>query len=967
MATLRIRTFGGLSVEDHGTPLGPAAQQPKRLALLALIARSGRQGITRDRLIACLWPESDEPRARNALNQALFGLRRDLHSDAVLEGREILRLNLERISSDVEDFETALNAGQFEQAVELYRGPLLAGVHLREGREFEEWVERERGALARRYRAALLELIGKARAAHDARAWVLRAEELVQSNPYDAAAVCLLLKALTAAGDRVGAIRAGQTYQARVRLELGLLPDPGVAAAMEALRKSCGDDHPIPSSADFPASVIKPPELPEASGLSKTLKPALRKVSLFPLRGRSFTASLMALTGIALVVFLASLTAHPTTRGGATITSIGVLPFATRGDSGAEHLGDGVARLVANGLDGIGVLRAGVYAGSDELLRPARSISDSSARLVSRFRFDRYVTGEIAVFAGRIEVRAVLHDASRDGRVLGIATASGERDSVFATAAAVTRRLLGVEPSAGPSPLVRGASESTSSLGAFQAFLEGEAFFRASQFGDAVAAYQRAVGIDTTFGLAYYRLSEALDWNAQGNLIPAAAAAALRHSERLPWRERMLLEGRVAWWDNRYDEAELKYQAITSRDPNHSDAWFQYGEVLFHSNPVRGREFIEARLPFERVVALDPHNRGALSHLARIRAFLGDSLGADSLLRKVESLLPDPSDAELALFHAAISGDRAARQTALSRMGTEPLSTHLNAVMRLAAYARDFALADSVLHRAVQRGPTAQNRGPLHYWGAVIAAAQGQYRRALKETEAAADGLAGGALELRGLLAALPWLGDSSSRIAIRAELLASAAGRNELPELTAERISGLVRWYLLGRLAGLDGRTAELASYADSLSAAAPTSTRSRDALVFATSLRAQLESISGHPSAALAQLAAIPEPKDIGRLVANLLAERFHRAMLLEHLERFDEALVMYGSLIYGDPNSLLLAAPATLHRARLLVKLDRIPEARADYGSFLRAWQHPDAALQPIVDSARQELARLPRERW
>jgi DNA-binding SARP family transcriptional activator len=61
MAQLRLRMFGSLGVTNAGHPLGPASGQPRRLALLALIARAGDAGISRDQVIACLWPDSDAP------------------------------------------------------------------------------------------------------------------------------------------------------------------------------------------------------------------------------------------------------------------------------------------------------------------------------------------------------------------------------------------------------------------------------------------------------------------------------------------------------------------------------------------------------------------------------------------------------------------------------------------------------------------------------------------------------------------------------------------------------------------------------------------------------------------------------------------------------------------------------------------------------------------------------------------
>jgi hypothetical protein len=63
----RLRTLGGVCLEGADGPLGGAATQHRRLALLALIAASGDLGVSRDRLIAVLWPESEPAKARQVL------------------------------------------------------------------------------------------------------------------------------------------------------------------------------------------------------------------------------------------------------------------------------------------------------------------------------------------------------------------------------------------------------------------------------------------------------------------------------------------------------------------------------------------------------------------------------------------------------------------------------------------------------------------------------------------------------------------------------------------------------------------------------------------------------------------------------------------------------------------------------------------------------------------------------------
>ncbi len=127
MARLRLRVLGGASVLNGSLPLGPAAAQPKRLALLGLLAVAGDRGLSREQLLAYLWPDADEARARNALSQTVFALRRDLGADEVIEGSTTLRLNPLVIESDLREFDEALRAGQLERAIALYEGPLLSG------------------------------------------------------------------------------------------------------------------------------------------------------------------------------------------------------------------------------------------------------------------------------------------------------------------------------------------------------------------------------------------------------------------------------------------------------------------------------------------------------------------------------------------------------------------------------------------------------------------------------------------------------------------------------------------------------------------------------------------------------------------------------------------------------------------------------------------------------------------------
>ena len=141
---LYLRTFGGISLLGGPSTHGGAGTQRKPLALLAMVAAAGPLGMTRDQLLAYLWPERDEEHGRPALRQVLHALRRDLAAPALFLPGGDLRLNPEVIGSDIGELNDASAEGDIATIARLYKGPFLEGFHLPEAPEFEHWVERER-------------------------------------------------------------------------------------------------------------------------------------------------------------------------------------------------------------------------------------------------------------------------------------------------------------------------------------------------------------------------------------------------------------------------------------------------------------------------------------------------------------------------------------------------------------------------------------------------------------------------------------------------------------------------------------------------------------------------------------------------------------------------------------------------------------------------------------------------------
>jgi len=233
---LRLVTFGGLNLRVSGQAMTGAVSRRHRLALLALLAVARDRGLNRDKVQAYLWPESDTERARHGLNQLVYVQRRHLDSGDLFLGKKTLRLNPAMITTDVWDFEDALDRGAHEVAVGVYAGPFLDGFFLRDVPGFERWADEQRSRFAGRCAQALGVLAAAAATKgdhHQAVEWWRRAAEL---NPYNTDTVRRLAEAWVAIGDRAAAVRCAQQHADLLQTELGLPPDASVVRMIEELR-----------------------------------------------------------------------------------------------------------------------------------------------------------------------------------------------------------------------------------------------------------------------------------------------------------------------------------------------------------------------------------------------------------------------------------------------------------------------------------------------------------------------------------------------------------------------------------------------------------------------------------------------------------------------------------------------------------------------------------------------------------
>ncbi|MFL5562665.1 MAG: BTAD domain-containing putative transcriptional regulator [Gemmatimonadaceae bacterium] len=270
-----IRLLGTAAVAEtwHDTPAHDVP--PRRLALLALLALAGSDGIVRARVASLLWPREQSERANPMLDELLSALRSELGDGAVIETGALLRLDTSRVIVDVVEFERAANDGDLERAAELYEGEFLEGFFLEDAVDFEQWASDQRLRLTSRAARVLEQLATDAHDRGEIAAAIALLRRRADLEPYAAEPTLALMHALEASGDAHEALRAGRTYESRIRTFLETDPAPEVLSETRRLRAIVG---PAATPATGTPTAGSPgPGLPNgAAGVAPGLRDELR-------------------------------------------------------------------------------------------------------------------------------------------------------------------------------------------------------------------------------------------------------------------------------------------------------------------------------------------------------------------------------------------------------------------------------------------------------------------------------------------------------------------------------------------------------------------------------------------------------------------------------------------------------------------------------------------------------------------
>ena len=540
---MRLRTLGAVSLERDGAVVTGRSTQRKRFALLALLAAARHRAVSRDKVLAYLWPERDTERARHTLSQTVYALRQELGDDVIIAGVDDLRLGA-CLSSDVAEFQKMLDEGDTERAVALYRGPFLDGLFIADAPEFEQWAEAERQRLALLCGSALERMADAARAGADHARAVEYLRRRAALDPLNPKVAVKLMDALVAMGDHVGALRHAKVHSTLLREELDATPDPDVTARAERLHRQL--------ASSTPAATVTLSSNDGQAAPAVESDPAPKREQREPERSRreKLRRPLVAKTSVAALLLAGAMWVSVRENDAAVSeASRAIVLGAIEGPNSALALA--VEEVLRAELAAAPELRLVGEARVRETLRlmslPGTTpLGESVVREIAQRRgVPLAVVGKVVPVGVGTTIRVVLVDATAGTELATLSAHVSSADEIIPAVSRLGQELRKrasqstVVPAAGPLPAV-----TTTSLPALQNYaLARQALSRIDR-QSAIALLEAALEHDSLFALGHLLVGDLLWYADHQQHAEAHLTTAHTLSGLLPPRERLLVRAR---------------------------------------------------------------------------------------------------------------------------------------------------------------------------------------------------------------------------------------------------------------------------------------------------------------------------------------------------------------------------------------------------------------------------------------
>ena len=560
------------------------------------------------------------------------------------------------------------------------------------------------------------------------------------------------------------------------------------------------------------------------------------------------------------------------------------------------------------------------------------------------------------------------------------------------------------------------ARATTGSLEAFRAYLRGVDQLNSWNLVGAERDLQRAIAMDTTFGLAYYKLALARGWMAgmEDSVSDRLMLRATTYSAHLPAHERTVINAYRAFIGDQFEEARSLYNQLIARDQGDADAWYGLGDAWFHDTAGSNEAplWTQSLRAFKRALALDPNYALAYDHVQYMLSMAAANYPVYALLPGDSLAITRTSTGRALMDSATVrAAVRRARSEALATartwVSTQPttLRAHgamVNAYVSAGNYSG--ALAELDRYRiATPRHPE------LPFVEARVRFASGDVDRAAAQLRSALDTVVSKDFRIyQGTATVVSDIAAAANVFAYQGDL-ANAAKALDLADQVRREVVSHPEWKgtkgegwrraMLGELyAAAGGPAPALRQIWQGTAEAArmsPVDQRKHIAhsgasaaiglftgLAGDSTALHELEVISGEPAAReVRALLAVSRGDSAG--ARRTLAEPGSTAYGKHMYRVLTEPLAAQAYYLLGEYETTIRVLdgyqPSALQtggfdsgwgmlgRVRLLrgaayERLGRRAEAREQYRQVLVQWKKADPALQPFIQQAERGLARV-----
>jgi eukaryotic-like serine/threonine-protein kinase len=424
---------------------------------------------------------------------------------------------------------------------------------------------------------------------------------------------------------------------------------------------------------------------------------------------------------------------------------VAVLPFENLGDSADAYFADGVAndlRSKLSQIEGLAVIARGSsneYMGTTKTQPQIARELGVDYLLTATVQWEKVPGGpsRVRVTPELVDVRPGHAPETRWGRQFDAAMTG-----VFQVQADIAGQVAqALHVALGKSTVDQLAVKATQSLPAYDAFLRGEAASQSMSVRDpprlrqAIAAYEQAVALDSSFVLAWAQLARARSQLYQSGFAPTPARAeAARHAaeravalapDRAEGHQALAAYYRAVLRDN--PRAHIEDSTALVLDPNNAEVLGALGW-----SEVRLGRWESARGHLEQAVALNPRSVSAAVNLGTVLLFTRQYSEAERVFDRALQLAPANLDALESKAMVALAQGDLPKARAVLRAGSGEVDPTAVAAYVAQVWDLYWVLDDSQQQLLVRLTPSAfdDNRDA---WGIALAetyALQGNWTKA---------------------------------------------------------------------------------------------------------------------------------------------------------------------------------------------------------------------------------------------